>query len=76
MMFVPQHGSLSQVILRAIGRGRRPIARRGDQLSAGHPRSASTLSMVLGLAGVAFLSHRRSRRRQAPRGLILSGCAA
>jgi hypothetical protein len=32
--------------------------------------------MLLGLAGIAFLSHWRSRRSQTPRGIILSGHVA
>jgi hypothetical protein len=32
--------------------------------------------MVLGFAGIAFLSHRRSRRSQVARGIVLSGHAA
>jgi hypothetical protein len=51
-----------------------------DTLLANGPTAVplpSTLSMMLfGLVGIAFLSHRRSRRLLTPRGIVLSGHAA
>jgi hypothetical protein len=52
-----------------------------DTLLANGPTTATPLPstwsmMLLGLAGIAFLSYWRSRHLRTPRGIILSGHAA